>query len=210
VTEAPPKPPRRVLVVEDESSQRVMYARALRSFGYQPECVASGTEAMAALGRERAGVVVLDLHLGQEHGLDVFESIRDRHPAVSVVIVTGHGSFEAVRRAIRLDVVDFMSKPVALAELEQAVARAWARHELVETPIADLESTGGAASVGDLVARAEDLNLEDIEQAAIREALRRTNDNRKEAAELLGISERTLYYRLSQYRVRRRPSAGDD
>ena len=206
---APPAPSRRVLVVEDESSQRVMYARALRSFGYQPECVASGTEALAALERAKTGVVVLDLNLGQEHGLDVFELIRERHPAVSVVIVTGHGSLDAVRRAIRLDVVDFMSKPVALTELEQALARAWERHELVETPIAQLEPTKVAEGVGELVARAGDLNLEDIEQAAIREALRRTRDNRKEAADLLGISERTLYYRLSQYRVRRRSSDRD-
>ncbi len=123
---------------------------------------------------------------------------------MSVVIVTGHGSFEAVRRAIRLDVVDFLTKPVALAELEASVARAWERHVLVETPVADLEPPVNAQTVGNLVAQSADLNLESIEQAAIREALRRAGDNRKDAAELLGISERTLYYRLSQYRVRRR------
>lgn len=199
-----PRSPRRVLVVEDESSQRLMYARALRSFGYEPECVSSGAEAIAALARAGVGVVILDLKLGGEHGLDVFESIRERFPSVSVMVVTGHGSLDAVRRAIRLDVVDFMSKPVALAELEEAVARAWARHELVETPIAELEPPEGHASIGELVEGAADLNLEGIEQAAIREALRRANDNRKEAAHLLGISERTLYYRLSQYRVRAR------
>lgn len=195
---------RRVLVVEDESSQRIMYARALRSFGYEPTCVTTGVEALGALARDKTGVALLDLNLGPESGLDVFETMRDRHPAVSVVIVTGHGSFEAVRRAIRLDVVDFLTKPVPLAELESAVALAWERHAIVETPIAELEAATDASSVGELVARAGDLNLESMEQAAIREALRRAGDNRKEAADLLGISERTLYYRLSQYRVRRR------
>lgn len=195
---------RRVLVVEDESSQRTMYGRALRSFGYEPTCVATGAEAMASLARAKTGVVLLDLNLGQEHGLDIFEAIRERFPAVSVVIVTGHGSFDAVRKAIRLDVVDFLTKPVPIAELEKAVALAWERHEVVETPIEDLEAPDASASVHELIARAGDLNLESIEQAAIREALRRANDNRKEAADLLGLSERTLYYRLSQYRVRRR------
>jgi DNA-binding NtrC family response regulator len=57
---------------------------------------------------------------------------------------------------------------------------------------------GGAA-----IARRERSRRPD-EHAAIREALRRRDNNRKEAADLLGISERTLYYRLSQYRVRRR------
>ncbi len=195
---------RRVLVVEDESSQRLMYGRALTTFGYEAACVANGADALAELARSTIGVVVLDLHLGREDGLDVFERIRDRFPATSVVIVTGHGSFDSVRRAIRLDVVDFLTKPVPLAELEQALRRAWERHELVETPIADLEPSHATPGVGELVARAADLNLESIEQAAIREALRRAGDNRKEAADMLGISERTLYYRLSQYRVRRR------
>jgi DNA-binding NtrC family response regulator len=220
--------PRRVLVVEDESAQRLMYRKALASFGYEVECVESGAEALASLARTPVGVVVLDLHLGTEHGLDVFESIRERHPATSVVIATGHGSVEAMQRAIRLDVVDFLTKPVSLAELSAAVARAWTRHELVETPVEDLDDpvrpADDAASkpraaprvdapdapatteAAGLVARAQDLNLEAIEQAAIREALRRSDNNRKLAAELLGLSERTLYYRLSQYRVRRRPS----
>jgi ActR/RegA family two-component response regulator len=48
---------------------------------------------MAARARGTYPGVVLGLDLGQESGLDVFEAIRDRFPAVSVVIVAGHGSF---------------------------------------------------------------------------------------------------------------------
>jgi transcriptional regulator with PAS, ATPase and Fis domain len=91
-----------------------------------------------------------------------------------------------------------VTKPVPLDELEKVVAAAWERHELVETPVADLEPARESSTVGEMVARAADLNLESIEQAAIREALRRARDNRRGGADLLGISERTLYYRLSQ------------
>lgn len=204
---------KRVLVVEDEAAQRLMYRKALSSFGYSVECAETGRSALASLSRSRVGAVVLDLHLGNERGLDVFESIRERHPAVSVVIATGHGSIEAMKRAIRLDVVDFLTKPVSLAELESAMARAWARHELVETPVEELEdpapdAAGAPAEIADFVARTRDLNLESIEQAAIREALRRCDNSRKLAAEMLGLSERTLYYRLSQYRLRRSASPG--
>jgi transcriptional regulator with PAS, ATPase and Fis domain len=41
-----------------------------------------------------------------------------------------------------------------------------------------------------------------MERELIMEALRRASDNRKLAAEMLGISERTLYYRLTRYRLR--------
>ncbi|MBX3374767.1 MAG: response regulator [Phycisphaeraceae bacterium] len=205
--------PKRVLVVEDESAQRLMYRRALASLGYDVECVDAGAGALASLDRAPAGVVILDLHLAGEHGMDLFETMRERHPAVSVVIATGHGSIDAMQRAIRLDVVDFLTKPVALGELESAVARAWDRHDLVEAPVGPDEDAGdalhgaaasGGASIVDIVARARDLDLHAMEMAAIREALRRCDNNRKAAADLLGISERTLYYRLAQDRLRRR------
>jgi DNA-binding NtrC family response regulator len=202
-----------VPVVEDEASQRLMYRKALSTFGFEVECAETGRAALALLARSRIGAVILDLHLGGERGMDVFASIRERHPAVSVVIATGHGSVEAMKRAIRLEVVDFLTKPVLLAELESAIARAWARHELVETAIDDLEDPaphgpGRQADISDFVHRTNDLNLASIEQAAIREALRRCDNNRKLAAEMLGLSERTLYYRLSQCRLRRGATTG--
>lgn len=195
-------PPRRVLVVEDESAQRLMYRKALGSFGYEAECAESSAAALACLASGPFGVALLDLNLGPDRGMDLFETIRERNPSTSVVVATGHGSVEAMRRAIRLDVVDFLVKPIALDELEAALAKAWARHELVETPVDELEDP--ASDFASLVARAPDLDLESIEHAAIREALRRCDNNRKEAAGLLGLSERTLYYRLSRYRVRKR------
>jgi DNA-binding NtrC family response regulator len=196
------EPLRPVLVIEDESSQRIMYERALRTFGLEPVCVASGDAALATLAESSFGVAILDLNLGAEDGLDVFERLREHHPDVSVVIATGHGSLSAIQRAIRLDVVDFLQKPIGLDDLEAAVDRAWSRHELVRSPVAEIEPPENAPSIESLIARADRLELDSIEHAAILEALRRSGDNRKVAAEMLGVSERMLYYRLSQYRKR--------
>ena len=80
--------------------------------------------------------------------------------------------------------------------------RAWSRHQLVQTPIADLVAPKSdeydQASI-DSLRRRRSLNIEDAERDLIIEALRRSNDNRKAAARMLGISERKLYYRLSQF-----------
>jgi DNA-binding NtrC family response regulator len=197
-------PPRRVLVVEDESAQRLMYARALSTFGYEVVEADNGAEALLELDAGSIGVVLLDLNLAGEHGLDLFEQIRERHPVVSVVIATGYGTLGLASQAIRMDVVDFLSKPVSIAELESAMERAWSRHQFVQTPVAELPppETEGDREIDSLVSRSATLKLEAIERAVIIEALRRCNDSRKAAAGMLGISERTLYYRLSQYRIR--------
>lgn len=205
--------PRRVLVVEDETSQQLMYRRALRQMEFETVCVGSAGEALAALARETFAIVILDLQLHGEISLDLFEEIREKYPAVSVVIATGYGTFELARRSIQRDVVDFLAKPVPLSDLETALDRAWSRHVLVQTPVAQLrlptlaghddgmhdEASGDDSAP--LTARA-DLSLETVERELIMEALRRSDDNRKLAAEMLGISERKLYYRLTQYRSR--------
>jgi DNA-binding NtrC family response regulator len=200
--------PRRVLVVEDESGQRLMYERALREMDFEAVCAATPGEARRRLIDEPFPIALLDLNLGGEHGMDLFEEIRERHPATSVIIATGYGTFEVARRSIKLDVIDFLTKPVPLGDLERALDRAWSRHVLVQTPVARLlppirahADEGAGDEPFDSAAR-EDLSIDAMERDLIMEALRRCDDNRREAAKLLGISERKLYYRLTQYRLR--------
>lgn len=185
---------RKVLVVEDESAQRLMYNRALEQMGYKPTCVATSEDAWKELeSSAHFGVALLDLNLVGESGLDIFEHIREHYPQISVVICTGYGSFEIAKQAIRMDVVDFLSKPVGLADLKAGLDRAWDRYVLVQTPADHLVAPKSG------VHERDDLNIESMEHDLIIEALRRSKDNRKAAAKALGISERTLYYRLTQY-----------
>jgi len=200
--------PRRVLVIEDDLAQQLMYQRALRDMEFEYVGVTNAADAMRTLSRQAFAVTILDLRLGYEFSLDLFENIRERFPAVSVVIATGHGSFELAQRSINRDVVDFLSKPIPLVDLEHAIDRAWSRHVLVQTPVSRLrpavarevvETDDPPASTW--LATRKSLNIDSLERELIVEALRRSGDNRKAAAAMLGISERKLYYRLTQYRV---------
>ncbi len=198
--------PRRVLVIEDESSQRLMYEKALTRIGFGVVSAESIPSARAALAKSDFAVVLLDLNIAGESGMLLFEEIREEYPHISVIIATGYGTLDAATQAIRMDAVDFLSKPIALGDLEHAIERAWTRHNLVQAPIADLmtptESELDQSSIDSLRNR-RSLNIEDAERDLISEALRRSNDNRKAAARMLGISERKLYYRLSQFLPRK-------
>lgn len=189
---------RSVLVVEDESAQRAMYEKAVSRLGYDVRSVQDGAAARRALREAEIAIVLLDLNLGGESGMALFESIRETHPAVSVVIATGFGSYEIARRAIHMDVVEFLSKPVSLNDLEAALARAWDRYVLVNLPAEQLADPA-ANSNSDFVGF-RSLRIEDVERGLVVEALRRSEDNRAVAAKLLGISERKLYYLLSRMR----------
>jgi DNA-binding NtrC family response regulator len=185
-----------VLIVDDEQRLRDMLTRAVGEMGYQVQSARSSEQAMRLLEKAPADILILDLNLPGMSGLDLFDQIHMRWPNTQVIILTGFGDLEAAKKAIRLDVVDFLTKPCALGNLEIALSRARMRRTTGElTPNPSLEPEvlpvptvpGGEAT------------LNQLEQSHILAVLDRHHGNRAATAAELGISVRTLYYRLSEY-----------
>jgi DNA-binding NtrC family response regulator len=121
---------------------------------------------------------------------------RAHCPRAAIIVLTGFGSLEAAKTAIRHDAVDFLTKPCRLDELEKALSRARLRLQSSRPLPAVIEEADESQG-----ARAPDASgtLENAEKEQILAALRRHHDNRAATAAELGISERTLYYRLARY-----------
>lgn len=186
----------RVLVVEDEPRLRELLLRAIPDMGFPTTAARSAEEALRVLSEEGADILVVDLNLPGMSGLDFLAKVRERRLPVAAIVLTGFGDLESARAAIHLDVVDFLTKPCPLGDLERALdrARAWleraaAPTERVVLPAAAVEREPGV----------EPRRLEDLEREHILAALERHEGNRAATAEELGISLRTLYYRLSEY-----------
>jgi len=194
-----PLVPRHVLVVEDESVQRAMLAKTLPDMGYTCETAASGEEALRRLAEKPYTIAMLDLNLPGIQGMELFDQIRDRWPQISVIILTGYGDLDSAKQAIRMDVVDFLTKPCPLGEIERALDHAYRRYLVVNAEPSKLLPKPPEPIPIDAPKERDDLNLQLIERDAIIEALKRAEGNRSLAAKALGISVRTLYYRLSQY-----------
>jgi DNA-binding NtrC family response regulator len=188
---------RRVLIVEDDRRLREMLERALVSMEFRPAVASSAEEALDRLDREEFGIAIADLNLPRMHGLEFCEQVRRRAPQTQLIVLTGYGDLDAAQRAIRLEVADFLTKPCPLGQLEAALDRALRRRmdRGVEThPLAELEPFHEEET--DLRSPAR---LRDFERQRIFEALARNDGNRIAAAQELGISVRTLYYRLKEY-----------
>ncbi|HEX5245178.1 MAG TPA: response regulator [Tepidisphaeraceae bacterium] len=179
-----------VLVVEDEPRMRELLERAMRGWGFEVTTARSGEEAMRQLAEAVPDVVVLDLNLPGVDGLDFFSRFRERYPIVQGIVLTGFASLESARRAVHLDVVEFLTKPCHLGELEQALDRAIKRLPapmgITAAPPAPRPGTQG-------------MTLNQLEREHILAALDRNNGNRTATALELGISRRTLYYKLEEY-----------
>ncbi|MFQ5424383.1 MAG: response regulator [Phycisphaerae bacterium] len=189
----------RILLVEDEKRLREMLLRALPDMGYEATGVHTAEKALAVMEQTPHGIVVLDLNLPLMSGVELMEILHDRWPETSVIILTGFGDLDAAQKAIRLGVVDFLSKPCGLGDLERAIDRA-RRRQPTRPPIdtaVEPEPTREAAAPAQ--SAEGPVHLADIEKSYILAALRRHHGNRNAAAAELGISVRKLYYRLAEY-----------
>lgn len=68
--------------------------------------------------REDISVTILDLKLGSEDGMDLYERIKDVNPEAVVIIITGYGTIQSSVEAIKKGVFYYLTKPIDLKELE--------------------------------------------------------------------------------------------
>lgn len=149
-------------------------------------------------------VALVDLHLADARAL--LETLRSTWSWVQVVLFGSSEDMENVKRAIRLDVADFLSKPCSQHEISAVVARACRRRMNNDTAPALAATSPASLTSAPLSSLEPDPDvspalptLETLERTYIFEALQRNRGNREATARELGISVRKLYYRLRQY-----------
>lgn len=114
-----------VLVVEDELELRAYLEMALRCLGYKVELAQDGAEALECLqsGAEIAAVL-LDFVMPNRDGIDTLREIRQLHPQLPVIMLSGAPSPLNIVSAMKSGATDFLSKPVTHEDLRNALTHA--------------------------------------------------------------------------------------
>jgi DNA-binding NtrC family response regulator len=113
-----------VLIIDDEPAARYGMRRALEKEGYTI-AEADGVRSAEQLAEKRApSVVLLDVKLASESGLDYLPTLASRKAAPMVIIVTAHGSERLAIEAIRKGAYDYLAKPFDVDELRILVRNA--------------------------------------------------------------------------------------
>jgi len=107
----------RVLAVDDEESIRRILELMLSAEGYQVVPVATLEAARGALSRSAFHVVLTDLRLEGEHGLDLLRWMREQGHSTPVVILTAHGTVDSAVDAMKQGAFDYLTKPFDRREL---------------------------------------------------------------------------------------------
>jgi DNA-binding NarL/FixJ family response regulator len=111
----------RILVVDDDEVCQRYAQRALELDGHLCTVAATAAQARARLAEQVYDVLVTDLQLPDGDGLGLLRHVSDAHPQLPVVIMTGYPSLHTAVLALRLQAVDYVTKPAV--ELAECVAR---------------------------------------------------------------------------------------
>lgn len=115
-----------VLVVDDEQGIREIIADTLVDEGYQVKTAKSSNEALGLLGKIVPSAVLLDVWLEGSHidGLGLLKRIKQQHPFVPVIMISGHANIKAAVNAIKGGAYDFLEKPFKIERLLTTLERA--------------------------------------------------------------------------------------
>jgi DNA-binding response OmpR family regulator len=115
----------RVLVVDNETEFASTVAERMRLRKIEAESVYSGEEALEAVSRFMPDVMILDVQMPDMSGLDVLSQVKAIDPTIEVILLTGHGSFEAGLTGMELGAFDYIIKPVDLVLLLEKITEAY-------------------------------------------------------------------------------------
>jgi nitrogen regulation protein NR(I) len=132
-----------LLVIDDEPSILHFFRRAFTGPHIQLETAASAQEGLGKVAEREPDVIVLDVNLAGDSGLDVFRQLKGIDSRIPVIFITGHGTTATAIEAMQLGAYEYLLKPLELDELTSLVKRAIEIRRLMKVPavISDADQT---------------------------------------------------------------------
>jgi DNA-binding NtrC family response regulator len=114
----------KVLIVEDEESERTGLAELVQSWGYRTETAKDGLDALDKITAWSPGIVVTDIGMPRMDGMELLERIADQPQAMAVILLTAQGTIDKAVDAMKMGAYDFLTKPVDFARLRNILGNA--------------------------------------------------------------------------------------
>lgn len=110
-----------ILIVEDDEEYLVILKQHFETINYEVLSALNGNDGLAKLKERAVDLVVLDVSLGQESGIDLISSIKDLHPTTPIVMLSGHSDTQFVVDAMKHGASDYLVKPPAFATMDRKI-----------------------------------------------------------------------------------------
>ncbi|MDA0341013.1 MAG: sigma-54-dependent Fis family transcriptional regulator, partial [Proteobacteria bacterium] len=115
-----------ILIVDDEADIRALIAGILEDEGYDTRQAGDSDQALAEVNGRIPGLLILDIWLQNStlDGLEILDRVKEAHPSLPVIMISGHGTIKTAVNAIKRGAYDFIEKPFKADRLLLLVRRA--------------------------------------------------------------------------------------
>lgn len=111
-----------ILIVDDESGPRESLKLILKPF-YNIETAEDGPQALEIIQKKKIDLVTLDLKMPGMQGEEILSRIKETHPEVEVLIITGHGTLKNAIELIRKGASGYELKPFIITEIVMSISK---------------------------------------------------------------------------------------
>lgn len=171
-----------ILIVDDDEIFCQVLASALENRGYKTKHAYDLKQSQNIIEQWQAEYAVVDLRIGNDSGLKVCQMLLEKQPDIQIVILTGFASIATAVEAIKLGVIQYLTKPTDVDTILKALVQ----------DQADL----------DIEIPSKPLPVKRLEWEHLQKVLAENNGNVSKAAEQLGMHRRTLQRKLQKKPVR--------
>ena len=129
----------KVLLVDDEIEFLDTLMKRMKKREIDVSGVSNGEEGLKFLDEKSADVVVLDLRMPGIDGIQTLRKIKERHPLIEVIMLTGHANLEAAIEGMELGAFDYIMKPVDIDALLYKIQDAYKKKTIQEEKIRNIQ-----------------------------------------------------------------------
>jgi diguanylate cyclase (GGDEF)-like protein len=122
----------RILIVEDDSFFREVFADLLKEDGYSVDVASSGESALEMIALKEYQLVVTDLVMQNISGLDILSKVKQMDSTIDVIMVTGHANMETAIFALKNGAKDYLVKPINHDEFKHTVAKCMEQRRILD------------------------------------------------------------------------------
>ena len=123
---------RRILIADDEDIVVQSCLRILSGDKFKIDTAKDGLEALVKIAEQDYDMLILDIMMPKLNGIEVLQRVKETHPDIDVIMITGLNQIETAVKAMKLGAFDYLPKPFDPEELELVVARAFERRQLLQ------------------------------------------------------------------------------
>lgn len=121
----------KILVVDDESSLRLVVKKELARLGHEVETASDGEEAWQLLEEKDFEVILADINMPRMNGMELLRRLKEkRQNPPEIIMLTGHATVESAIEAMKLGAYDYLTKPYRMSELAVLISQAAEKYRL--------------------------------------------------------------------------------